>query len=62
MQILAENSRRHHLNHPGEDSGVPQGSSPESIANEGLKEIYTLISGTAGLATWQDISAKQVHS
>jgi hypothetical protein len=33
-------------------------SMTKSIDQEGLKEIYNLISGTSGLATWNDIYAK----
>jgi len=38
------------------DLSLPE--STESIDNEGLREIYKLISGDAGLATWNDIYAK----
>jgi GAF domain len=38
------------------DFSLLQGT--ESIDNEGLREIYKLISGCAGLATWNDIYAK----
>jgi hypothetical protein len=38
------------------DLSQPEGM--ESRADEGLKEIYKLISGTAGLATWNEIYAK----
>jgi hypothetical protein len=39
-----------------EDLSLPEGT--ESIDHEGLREIYKLISGSAGLATWHDIYAK----
>jgi GAF domain len=38
------------------DLSLPEGMG--SIENEGLREIYKLISGSAGLATWNDIYAK----
>lgn len=38
------------------DLSLPEGT--RSIDNEGLREIYKLISGSAGLATWNDIYAK----
>jgi GAF domain len=38
------------------DLSLPEGT--ESIDNEGLKEIYKLISGNAGPATWSELSAK----
>jgi hypothetical protein len=38
------------------DLSLPEGT--ESSADEGLKEIYKLISGSAGLATWNEIYAK----
>jgi len=38
------------------DFSLPEGAA--SLDHEGLREIYKLISGSAGLATWNDIYAK----
>jgi len=43
-----------------EDFSLPQGA--DSTANEGLKEVYKLISENVGLASWQDISVKLLTS
>jgi hypothetical protein len=43
-----------------EDFSLPEGA--DSTANEGLKEIYKLISENVGLESWQDISAKLLAS
>ena len=45
---------------PNADLALPEGA--DSTANEGLKEVYKLISENVGLASWQDVSSKLLAS
>ncbi len=45
---------------PNADLSLPEGADP--TANEGLKDVYKLISENVGLASWQDVSSKLLAS
>jgi hypothetical protein len=45
---------------PSADLSLPEGT--DSAANEGLKEVYKLISENVGLASWQEVSSKLLAS